>query len=55
MGAVTVMKHVGPEVGPGPNPETEREAHDTAAEETASISRETSLSETASPEKDSHD
>jgi hypothetical protein len=40
-------------VGPGPEPELGKEVDDAAVEETAPVSRETSLSETALPVKNS--
>jgi hypothetical protein len=42
-------------VGPGPEPELGKEVDDAAVEETAPVSRETSLSEMALPEKNSPD
>jgi hypothetical protein len=54
-GAGAVEERVGPGPGPGPGPEPElgKEVVDAAAEVTAPVSRETSLSETALPVKNS--
>jgi hypothetical protein len=50
-GVGAVEERVGP--GPGPEPELGKDVDDAAAEETAPVSRETSLSEMALPVKNS--
>jgi hypothetical protein len=52
-GAGAVEERVGPGPGAGPEPELGKGDDDAAAEETAPVSRETSLSETALPVKNS--
>ena len=52
-GAGAVEERVGPGPGPEPEPELGRGVDDAAAEETEPVSRETSLSETALPVKNS--